>query len=217
MNTVMIFDFDGVLADSLEPMLAYAKRVCLEMGNNYDPSLADLEALDRMEFSEFGRQLGIADEKIDEFVSRNFDLFTQRQKPLKIISGMDTVVRELSQMANLGIVTGNSCIVVNKFLEAYGLAPDFKTILCAEDDGSRVEKIQQVVSLYGGSHGGACMIGDAVSDIRAARAAGIASISVAWGHQSKDKLIAEGPDYWVDQPEDLLSLYSDPAQMKVNS
>lgn len=61
------------------------------------------------------------------------------------------------------------------------------------------------------------MIGDAVSDIRAARAAGIASISVAWGHQSKDKLIAEGPDYWVDQPEDLLTLYSDPARMKVNS
>jgi len=53
------------------------------------------------------------------------------------------------------------------------------------------------------------MIGDAVSDIRAAREAGIISVAIGWGHQSKEKLITENPDILVDQPEDLLTLFSD--------
>jgi len=209
MDRILIFDFDGVLANSLAPMLSYAGQVCQELGYPCTPTQKDLEILDRMEFSEYGRQLGIPEEKIETFVTRNFELFSRREEPLAITPGIESVIRELSQIAILVVITGNSCRVVGKFLDTYGLQDEFQTILGAEDDGNRVEKILKVISLNGGSNGEAYLIGDAVSDIRAAREAGIKSIATGWGHQSKEKLITENPDYLVDQPEDLLTLFSE--------
>lgn len=209
MERILIFDFDGVLADSLAPMLSYAGQVCLELGYPCTPTQKDLEILDRMEFSEYGRQLGIPREKIETFVTRNVELFSRRVEPLAIIPGMKSVIRELSQIAILVVITGNSCKVVGKFLDTYGLNKEFQTVLGAEDDGSRVEKILKVKLLKGGSNGEVYMIGDAVSDIRAAREAGINSIAIGWGHQSKEKLLTENPDFLVDQPEYLLTLFSD--------
>ncbi len=209
MDRILIFDFDGVLADSLEPMLSYARQVCLGLGYPCTPTQKDLEILDRMEFSEYGRQLGIPQEKIEIFVTRNFELFSRREEPLAITPGIESVIRELSQIAILVVITGNSCKVVGKFLDTYGLKNEFQTFLGAEDDGNRVEKILKVISLNSGLNRKVYMIGDAVSDIRAARDAGIKSIAIAWGHQSREKLLTENPDFLVDQPEGLLTLFSD--------
>lgn len=207
MDRILIFDFDGVLADSLRPMLNYAGQVCQELGYPCTPTQKDLEILDRMEFSEFGRQLGIPEEKIEAFVSRNFELFSLREDPLRITPGMDTVIRELSQLSILVVITGNSRKVVRNFFDAYELEEEFQIILSAEDDGNRVEKIIKVKSLNVGSNREFYMIGDAVSDIRAAREAGIKSIAVSWGHQSMAKLTTENPDFLVERPQDLLTLF----------
>jgi phosphoglycolate phosphatase len=209
MDRILIFDFDGVLADSLEPMLSYAGDVCGELGYPCTPTQKDLEILERMEFSEFGRQLGIPEEKIGTFVTRNFELFSRREEPLTITPGIESVIRELSQLAILVVITGNSSKVVKKFLEYNGLEDKFQTILAAEDDGSRVEKILKVIAMNGGQNGDVYMIGDAVSDIRSAHRAGIKSIATTWGHQSKEKLITENPDFLVDRPQDLLTLFLD--------
>jgi phosphoglycolate phosphatase-like HAD superfamily hydrolase len=48
------------------------------------------------------------------------------------------------------------------------------------------------------------MIGDSVSDIQAARKAGVKSIAVGWGHQSLSKLVAARPDAIVRLPGELI-------------
>lgn len=207
MKKVLIFDFDGVLADSLAPMLRYAEKVCQELGHPCHPTQNDLESLERMEFSEFGRQLGIPEDKIEIFVSRNHELFYNRQEPLAIIAGMEAVIREAYRVATLTIITGNSCKVVDKFLIAYELKDGFQMILCAEDEGNRAEKILRIKALHNGSNREYYMVGDAISDIHAAQRANIKSIAVGWGHQSKHKLITGNPDFIVDRPKDLLKLF----------
>jgi phosphoglycolate phosphatase-like HAD superfamily hydrolase len=119
------------------------------------------------------------------------------------------VIRELSRSASLVMITGNSCAVVNKFLGSYGLSNEFQMILAAEDDGSRVEKIHKAISHNSSLNGEVYIIGDAASDIRAAHETGIKSIAVGWGHQSKEKLLKESPDLLVEQPEELLILFTD--------
>lgn len=203
---VLIFDFDGVLADSLAPMLRYANKVCQEMGFPCVPTQKDLEALETMEFSKFGMQLGIPPEKIDEFVSRNLELFNTREEPLPIFPGMIEVISELSGNASLAVITGNSRIVVNKFIQSYELENKFEKVLTTEDDGNRVDKIKKIKKLSTDRNDDFYFIGDSVSDIRAARAAGIWSVAVGWGHQSLGKLILEQPDFTVDEPKDLLTL-----------
>ena len=208
MDRILIFDFDGVLAASLAPMLSYAGQVCRELGYAYTPTKNDLEALDKMEFTDFGLQLGISEDQIETFVTRNFDLFTQREEPLPITPGIEPFVNALAESNELAIITGNSCRVVEKFLDAYRLRDAFQIVLCAEHEGNRVEKILQVKALSGTPGGEVYMIGDAVSDIRAARKAGVNSVAVSWGHQSKQKLISEAPDLMVDKPEELLDFFS---------
>jgi phosphoglycolate phosphatase-like HAD superfamily hydrolase len=206
MTDILIFDFDGVLADTLQPMLTYAGQVCQELGYPCEPTQADLEALERMEFSEFGRQLGIPEEKIGTFVTRNFELFHNHQELLAITPRLKPILIELSAKTTLAIVTGNSTKVVGKFLKTYGLKDKFRIMLCAEDQGNRVDKINKIQDLLSSQCGEVYMIGDAVSDIRSACKAGVKSVAVAWGHQSQQKLAAEHPDYLVESPEDLLSL-----------
>jgi phosphoglycolate phosphatase-like HAD superfamily hydrolase len=103
-------------------------------------------------------------------------------------------------------VTGNSKQVVGKFLRTYSLEDTFGIMQCAEDQGNRVAKVHKILDLVSSPYGEVYLIGDAVSDIRSARKAGVKSIAVAWGHQSQQKLAAEHPDYLVDSPDDLVAL-----------
>jgi phosphoglycolate phosphatase-like HAD superfamily hydrolase len=47
------------------------------------------------------------------------------------------------------------------------------------------------------------VIGDSVSDVRAAREVGARSIAVTWGHQSAARLAALRPDHLVTTPDEL--------------
>ena len=51
---------------------------------------------------------------------------------------------------------------------------------------------------------GACYVGDAPFDLRAGRAAGVATIGVTWGFFTREALEAEDPDLIVDTPAELL-------------
>jgi phosphoglycolate phosphatase len=206
MEGILIFDFDGVLAESLPVMLAFASQVCEELGHPRKATGEDLEALDRMEFTDFGRQLGLPEEKLPSFASRNFALFNSRTDPLPIFPGMCEAVSRLSERFKIAIVTGNSKTTVQKFLDHHHLSAAVDLILSAEDPGGRADKISQVKELLGDSDAEVMMIGDAVSDIQAARRAGVKSLAVTWGHQSGVKLSNVDPDYLVDSPDMLLSL-----------
>ena len=43
-------------------------------------------------------------------------------------------------------------------------------------------------------------------DIEAGRAAGMATAAVAWGVFGREALLAARPDYWLDEPGELLDL-----------
>jgi phosphoglycolate phosphatase-like HAD superfamily hydrolase len=50
------------------------------------------------------------------------------------------------------------------------------------------------------------MVGDSVSDVRAAKEAGVKSIAVGWGHQSLERLIEAAPDHVVRSPGELIEI-----------
>jgi phosphoglycolate phosphatase-like HAD superfamily hydrolase len=206
MHKVLIFDFDGVLADTLDDMLSHAQRVCTDMGYPRQPTQADLEALERMEFVEFGRQLQIPEDKVREFAQRNFELFARQPQPPRIFAGMREAITLLSATSRIGIVTGNASWVVRGFLEHHGLAGAINVVLTADDKGSRPEKIARAARHLGEPENETYVIGDAVSDIRAAKEAAAKSIAVTWGHQSQEKLEQARPDYVVHSPEALVQL-----------
>jgi phosphoglycolate phosphatase-like HAD superfamily hydrolase len=203
---IILFDFDGVLADTLEDMLNFAREACAQLGVPSNPTPADLDALETMSFAEYGRQLKIPMQNLDEFVSLCLQMFNQRPRPPKIFEGMDRVIVAAAKRNTLAIVTGNTTPTVEAFLKLHGLREYIALVIGVEQKGSRPEKIRRALKELSQNVESVYMVGDAVSDIRAARETAIKSIAVSWGHQSPSRLRGANPDYQVNSPQELLAL-----------
>jgi len=201
-----LFDFDGVLADTLEDMLSFAREACIQLGLPRNPTPADLSTLETMSFAEYGRQLKLPPKLIDEFVSRCLKMFNQRLRPPRIFDGMKQVVVEAAKNNTIAIITGNTTPMVEMFLIENDLREHIRLVIGVEQKGTRSEKIKRALRELSQNKNTAYMVGDAVSDIRAARQASIKSIAVGWGHQHPSRLIEAKPDYLVKSPPELLEL-----------
>ena len=211
MKRTILFDFDGVLADTLDDMLSISKEVCADLGYPRDPSPHDLDALDSMDILSYGRQLELPANRLDEFGARMVEEFRLKQEPPAIFPGLAEVVRQIAQNSHIGIVTGNSTEAVRDFVAWHGLGNYFGCVLGADAPGRRDDKIRQAVESLGGSLDSTFMVGDSVSDVRAAQEVGAISVAVAWGHQTEARLAAAGPRYLVRTPGQLLKLLNLPA------
>ena len=201
-----LFDYDGVLADTMADMLRFAGETCAEMGHPRTPTPADLNDLETMSFVDYGLRLGIPADRAQEFARRTMARFEARVEPPAIFSGMDVVVRGAAARGQVGIVTGNSDRAVLRLLEAHRLNACIDVLIAEEHTGTRAEKIVAALAQLGRQPDESCLIGDAVSDVRACREVGVRSIAVAWGHQSATRLAAAGADSVVGSPQELAEL-----------
>jgi phosphoglycolate phosphatase len=202
----ILFDFDGVIADTSDRILQHTAEASRHLGFPRHPTREDLHALERMDFDALGRHLGIPEEKIDALVQEILALFREDPLPLPIFEGMHEVLTSLSKRTPLGIVTGNSHGTVARFLHENGLANTVQVILGLELSLAKDQKILLAARELGEPPSGLCFVGDAKSDILAARKAGAKSVAVAWGSQPAHKLRTACPDHLVFTPRELLSL-----------
>jgi HAD superfamily hydrolase (TIGR01549 family) len=161
-----------------------------------------------MSFATYGRQLEVPEALVDEFVRRSLERFAQKETPPEIFDGLSDVIRKLSASHVLGIVTTNSTLNVNLFLTKHGLNDCFRVIHGVDTPGTKGEKISIAQKQFTAQNEAIVMVGDSLSDIRAAREAGVFSIAVGWGHQTLERLQSENPDAVVHKPLDLMQVIS---------
>ncbi|MCS6907263.1 MAG: HAD family hydrolase [Anaerolineales bacterium] len=205
LRRTVIFDFDGVLTDTLPEMLRFSDQVCAELGYQLTTTPEDIRGLSHMSFDQLARRLGIAEALVPQYVQKILQRFEESPITFSPIKGMEEVIRELSADSVLAIVSGNLRQVIRRFLEKYHLAQYFWRIEGIDQIGSKQEKIlkirQQIpLSLP------TFMVGDAASDVLAAKEAGAVSVAVAWGHQDLEKLRQAQPDFLVENPQELIRL-----------
>lgn len=203
---IILFDFDGVLADTLEDALNFGREAAAQVGFERNPTPADLDALDTMAVPDYGRQLQIPAQHIDEFVDHYLQMFTQKTSPPESFSGMAHVVAQAAKHHTVAIITGNTTPTVKAFLKKLGLQDHVKLVIGVEHKVPRAEKIRMALRELGYTHEPIYMIGDSLSDIRAARETSVKSVAVGWGHQSLERLKSANPDYLVNSPQELLEL-----------
>jgi len=204
--TLILFDFDGVLADTLGDLLQFGQEVCDELGVKHVATPDDLDSLEVMSFATYGRQLEVPEHLVDEFVRRCLKRFGEKKSPPDIFEGMGEVVRKLAVSHVLGIITGNSSQNVTAFLVEHGLAEYVRAIFGVDSPGSKTEKISQAQNQFTAEGEAVFMVGDSMSDTRAAKEAAVKSIAVSWGHQSAETLIRAKPDFLVCSPRELMEV-----------
>ena len=203
---LILFDFDGVLADTLADMLRFAQDVCDELGVEHRVVQTDLSELEVMSFATFGRACGIPEDLVDEFVRRCTGKFAQKQAPPALFNGLRQVLRKLAESHVLAVVSGNTQSNVRTFLKEHGLEECFRAVYGVDMPGSKAEKILMAKSQFVAAAETVFMVGDSLSDIQAAREAGVKSIVVSWGHQRLSRLVGAGPDAIVRYPKELIEI-----------
>ncbi|MBE0411132.1 MAG: HAD family hydrolase [Anaerolineales bacterium] len=204
--SLILFDFDGVLADTLADMLRFAQQVCDELGVNHTVVQTDLSELEVMSFATFGRACETPEDLVDEFVRRCTEKFAEKESPPAIFDGLGEVMRKLAGRHWLAVVTGNTGGNVRAFLEQHGLSGCVRAVYGVDLPGTKLEKILMAKGQFAAEGEAVFMVGDSLSDIRAAREAGVKTIAVSWGHQSLDKLIEAQPDHVVHSPGELVEI-----------
>lgn len=201
---VIIFDFDGTIADSFEAVLRISNQLAAEFGYPVTRS-EDVYHLKNLSSREIIRRSKLSPFKIPFLLRRLRRELKQEISQLKPIPGMKAVLRSLKQQGNqLGIVTSNSCENVRAFLDAQGLTDVFDFIGSGLMLFGKGRIIQRILKQYNLDRATVVYVGDETRDIEAAHRIGIQIISVSWGFNSSQVLAAANPDVLIHQPEELL-------------
>jgi len=201
---LVIFDYDGVLADTLDDLIRFGQEACNQLGITHTVTQDDISNLEVMSFATYGRACEVPEHLIDEFVKISLNLFAEKESPPAIFDGMSEVIQHFSSQHKLAIVTTNSSQNVNLFLTQHGLIDLFHAVYGVDTPGSKAHKISLARERFGEES--VFMIGDALSDVRAAKEAGVASIAVTWGHQSLKTLLRGEPNYVLNHPSELIQV-----------
>ena len=203
---LIIFDYDGVLADTLDDLIRFGQEACNQLGVNHLVTKDDLSNLEIMSFATYGRACEVPEHLIDEFVKISLNLFAEKESPPAIFHGLSEVIKHLSSKHKIAIVTTNTSQNVHAFLIKHGLDSLIHAVYGVDTPGSKAQKISMARERLVENREAVFMIGDALSDIRAAKEAGVTSIAVTWGHQSLETLLRGEPDHVVHTPNTLIGV-----------
>jgi phosphoglycolate phosphatase len=205
---LIIFDYDGVLADTLDDLLRFGQEACDELGVKHVVKKEDLSSLEEMSFSSYGRACDVPGPLVADFVRICLDRFAGRQSPPAIFNGLGNIVRRLAVNHTIAVVTTNSSQNVHAFLVEHGLDGCVQAVYGVDAPGSKAQKIATARDRFAADtkREAVFMVGDSLSDIRAAKAAAVISIAAAWGHQGLSRLLSGSPDHVAHFPHDLLEI-----------
>lgn len=190
----ILFDFDGVIADSFLPAFEVNKMIC--------PHSTEEDYRKRFEGN-------INDEYIVEHTSecrQDIDFFKEyvpKMVNVKMVPGVLEVIENLSRIYTLIIVSSTITSPIKEFMERYGAVKYFKEIMGNDVHKSKVEKIKMVFEKYNTNSEHCLFITDTLGDMKEARSVEVSSIGVSWGFQNRETLARGNPFIIVENPMQL--------------
>jgi phosphoglycolate phosphatase len=203
--SLIIFDYDGVLIDSLADAISAGQEFCRLISHDRVPTQETIGALEIMTYPEIARSVGLTPEQVKRFCAHVFERFETIGPSMEFFPGIQSLLHRIAAR-NIAIVSGNAKNVISAKLTAHGLAGKIGCILGGLEPGNKADKIRMVCNHFGVDAGRSCMVGDSVSDIRYAKRVGVHSIAATWGWQARDLLVREKPDFIVDSVRELAAL-----------
>ncbi|MCD6152331.1 MAG: HAD family hydrolase [Syntrophobacterales bacterium] len=204
MKKLLLFDFDGVIVDSLELYEEMTRRCFEKIGKPIIKNHEDFLNLFDDNFYEALRKRGV---DADEF-NNAAGLIAPYADYSKVapFKGLMPALRELDKNNILLIISSNSLYAIEFILSKINFNGSFDKILGADFMLSKIDKINYAVEKWEIPKDRTYFIGDTTGDIKEAKEAGVKAVAVTWGWHTKERLKEEFPDYLIDSPHELLNI-----------
>jgi len=204
---LVLFDFDGTLADSEAVVFEATNALADEFG--FEPIRPDEHAAIRAMGARerLTQRLGIPlwnVLKIRRIERRAREEYAKRADELRVFDGIPEVVAHVRERGlRVAVLSSNDEPVVRGTAERAGLQFDFY------DTGSRALRKARALKNAMGRHsvdpGDVVYVGDELRDVEACRSAGVRMIGVAWGLTEPGALRASGIEV-AESPAELQAL-----------
>jgi phosphoglycolate phosphatase len=193
----IIFDFDGVLADTGDVATVIIERIA----NSKNVAVPSADYIRTHDPKSIMQSLGIKWWELPylAYLSRKWAVEINPQASLfPWTNSLLNIAHALSD--SVWIVSSNSPERITKTLLQAGINFDSKCIIANGGFLSKSRHIKKIISKNNFNPSAVIYVGDESRDIIAAHKAGIKCLSVGWGFQSAEFLNSLNPDMILEEP-----------------
>lgn len=203
---VILFDFDGTLADTHDTIVEITNRLSAEFG--YQPvAEAELSKLKHLSSREIVRYSKISLFKIPFLLKRVQEELGKQISKIKPISGMEaTLVQLKNREYQLGIITSNLRENVLSFLREKNWQLLFDFICQGKTIFGKHRVLKKFIKQNYFQAEEVIYVGDETRDILAAKKSKIKVIAVEWGFNSPEVLAKHKPDFLIKNPQEIMAV-----------
>ena len=201
---VVLFDFDGTIADTYNAIVKITNQLSSKFGYKALKE-EELLLLKNLSSREIVKRSEISVFKIPFLVRRVRTELSKEIADLSPIQGMSSVLCELKDRGYiLGIVTSNNQENVEVFLRKNKLDFLFSYIYSSTSIFGKHRVIDRAIRNNKLNKSDVIYVGDETRDIRSSRKSRIGIAAVSWGFNSAEILQEHNPDCLVNTPSELL-------------
>jgi len=201
---VIMFDFDGVVADSFE--VFYAEFTAATRALGFE-KLSNREALlDLFDGNMFTSlvKMGFPIHKLKGLSEEFKPKIAAANTRVKPFEGMPELLAELAAAHPTYVITSNQTVAIERFLADHKIA-NIHDVLGADKEPSKVKKIRAVLKNHKGCT--PWYIGDTRGDMLEGNHAGAITVAVTWGWHPEERLRVGKPGRVVHTPAELRALF----------
>lgn len=206
---VVMFDFDGTLADTWRDIATALNRTLDEAG------LAQVTGPEvRFWIGEGALKLlerAIPEERRETaYVNELYETFRTHYDrccldTTETYAGMVECLDALGD-ATLAVVSNKPARFLERVIDGLGLKHYFRVVLAGDTLGQQKPNpavVHHVLARIDGQPGSIWMVGDSAIDVETGKSAGAHTVGCSWGLRGRDELREAGVDHLVDTPREI--------------
>lgn len=202
---VVIFDFDGTIADSLQLVIQQYNRIA----PGYRAKRVDVAELPRLRAAKANAVLkehNIQFWKLPFMVSHMRFAMRHQVDGLQPFAGMVEALRGIAAAGiRCSVLSTNSSANITRFVRRHDVQV-FDHIAGGASMFGKARALRKLIAAQGLRPDQVIYVGDEARDIDAAHQAHIRALAVSWGYADRATLSAHRPWALADRPEQLLEL-----------
>lgn len=191
---LVIFDFDGVLVNTIEPAFEIHKKA------NADFTWDVFRKMSEGNFHDgYKKALENGHSHPEDF----FENYTGIVREASVPEAMHALIKSLRGGYILAVVSSSTSWLIQEKLNLEGVGDLFSDVLGSDVDPSKTRKIQKLLEKHSVQNTHAVMITDTLGDMREARVCDVSSIGVLWGLHDRDSFSKGEPFSIVEDVSEL--------------